>query len=166
MLHRPRDTFRVLPQYQPLMRMLGIDAEAIFTHPQIVPWRTLEDRENCILDATAEGKPIRLHIKRYSRANRVAEDEVKAFELLRAAQIPTMSLVGWGSLSDGQSFVITEHLAGYEDAEKLVQGGLAFERLLQPQRTWRRDCTRRVCTIAIFTCATFSLGRRTLATFG
>jgi len=29
-------------------------------------------------------------------------------------------LVGWGKLVDGRSFVITEDLCGYRDAEKMV----------------------------------------------
>ena len=32
-------------------RELGIDADAVFTHPLIRPWRMLDDRENCLLDA-------------------------------------------------------------------------------------------------------------------
>jgi heptose I phosphotransferase len=40
--------------------------------------------------------------------------------------------VGWGRLTDGHSFVITEDLAGYRDAEKLVKAGLPFETLLEP----------------------------------
>src|SRR5947207_8219435 len=115
MLERPRDIFRVLPQYQPLMRVLGIDAAAVFTHPQIVAWRKLEDRENCTLDATLDGKPIRLHIKRYFPARGFttpADDEVKALNFLIYEKIPTVPLVGWGRLMDRSSFVITEDLAG------------------------------------------------------
>ena len=41
------------------MRAVELDAEAVFTHPQIVAWRTLTDRENCTLDAEFEGKPVR-----------------------------------------------------------------------------------------------------------
>jgi hypothetical protein len=128
----PRNVFHVLPQYQPLMRVVGLDAEAAFDHPQIVAWRKLPDRENCTLDAEIDGKKTRLHIKRYLRPSTAASDEVKAIELLRDAGVPTVSLVGHGHLADGRSFVITEDLAGYRDAEKMVAAGAAFESLLEP----------------------------------
>jgi heptose I phosphotransferase len=115
------------------MRTVGLDADAVFTHAQIVAWRKLPDRENCTLDSEFDGKPIRLHIKRYLRSPSAAADEVKAIELLREAQIPTVPLVGWGSLADGRSFVITADLAGYRDAEKLIEsGGVTFQTLLEP----------------------------------
>src|SRR6185437_734820 len=41
-------------------------------------------------------------------------------------------LVGWGALRDGRSFVISADLAGYADAEKLVQAGLPLESLINP----------------------------------
>jgi len=130
---RSRDIFRVLPQYQPLMRVLGIDAAEVFRHPQIVVWRKLKDRENCTLDAEFKDKAIRLHIKRYRRPRwfaKPADEEVAGIIALQKAAIPTVPLVGWGRLSNGRSFVITEDLAGYADAEKLVQSGLPFESLL------------------------------------
>jgi heptose I phosphotransferase len=41
--------------------------------------------------------------------------------------------VGWGGLSDGRSFVITEDLAGFDAADKLLRdGSLSFEQLLEP----------------------------------
>jgi hypothetical protein len=46
-----RDTFDVVPAHQPLVRELGLDADAIFARDDIKPWRTLPDRENCLLDA-------------------------------------------------------------------------------------------------------------------
>ena len=126
------DAFHVLPQYQPIMRAVGLDAEAVFDHPDIVAWRKLPDRENCTLDAEHDGRPIRLHIKRYLTSATAAADEVKAIELLRDADIPTVPLVGHGRLADGRSFVITEDLAGYRDAEKMVAAGTPFESLLEP----------------------------------
>jgi hypothetical protein len=127
-----RNIFRVLPQYQPLMRVVGLDAEAVFDHPDIVAWRKLPDRENCTLDGEFDGKPIRLHIKRYLTKSSAADEEVKAIELLRDAGIPTVPLVGSGRVADGRSFVITEDLAGYRDAEKMVAAGTPFETLLGP----------------------------------
>jgi hypothetical protein len=105
------------------MRIVGLDAEAVFDHPDIVAWRKLPDRENCTLDANIDGKKTRLHIKRYLVPSTAATDEVKAIELLRDAGIPTVPLVGHGHLADGRSFVITEDLAGYRDAEKMVAAG-------------------------------------------
>src|SRR4051812_15003403 len=111
--------FRLAPQYQPLMRVVGLDAEAVFHHPDIVAWRKLPDRENCTLDAQFEGKPVRLHIKRHhagqgsSSQRTPAEIEAQAIMALQLAQIPTMNLIGWGRLADGRNFIITEDLAGY-----------------------------------------------------
>jgi len=135
MLGQTKNLFRVLPQYQPLMRVLGIDAEAIFTHPQIKAWRTLSDRDNCTLDGEIAGKKIRLHIKRYHPARGMttpAEDEERAIRALQLEQIPTLQLVGWGKLTDRRSFIITEDLAGYRAADKLLEsGGVAFDSILE-----------------------------------
>jgi heptose I phosphotransferase len=76
---------------------------------------------------------VRLHVKRFpAQSSSAAANEVKAIELLRDAGVPTVSLVGHGRLADGRSFVITEDLAGFRDAEKLVQAGTPFEELLEP----------------------------------
>src|SRR5688572_17237739 len=108
------------------MRVLGIDAEAVFTHLDIKVWRKLDDRENCTLDGETDGRKVRLHIKRYPAGSSAARNEVEAIELLGAAGIPTVPLIGWGNVADGRSFIITEDLAGYRDAEKLVQAGTPF----------------------------------------
>ena len=50
-----QNEFHVAGGYQPLMRVIGLDAEAVFTHPRIVAWRRLADRENCTLDAELDG---------------------------------------------------------------------------------------------------------------
>lgn len=133
-----RNVFHVLPRYQPLMREVGIDAEAVFDHPDIVAWRKLPDRENCTLDARFDGKPVRLHVKRYQAASggggkTPAQVEVDALKLLQDAQIPTLTIVGSGRLEDGRSFTITEDLTGYRDAEKAIRdGAVSFESLLEP----------------------------------
>src|SRR2546421_4606538 len=126
---QPRHVFQVLPQYQPLVRMVGLDAETIFTHPRIVAWRKLSDRENCTLDAEMDGKKIRLHIKRYANPG-AANEEVNGIHLLEADGIATLQLVGWGK-SQGRSFVISADLAGYQAADKLIaSGGATFESVL------------------------------------
>lgn len=136
MVDKPRDTFRAAPQYQPILRELGIDARVIFNHPEIKVWRSLPERENCTLDADLrDGSHVRFHIKRYSRAEgkNPADLEALGIRFLEQHGIPTVPLVGWGRLTNGKGFLITEDLAGYKDAEKLVNEGLlTFEQLLEP----------------------------------
>jgi hypothetical protein len=124
---------QVAPKYQPIFRELGIDADAVFDHPQIRAWRTLDDRENCTLDATLQdGRVIRWHVKRYAATQRSptpAELEMTGSKLLQDAQIPAATLVAWGKIDDGRSFVVTEDLAGYRAADKAIEGGLPFDRV-------------------------------------
>jgi len=118
------------------MRQVGLDADAVFDHPDIKVWRKLPDRENCTLDADLpDGRHVRLHVKRYrpERGTRTpAEEESLAIRALETHKIPTVPLVGWGKIPDGRSFLITEDLTGFRDSEKLVHDGLPFERLLEP----------------------------------
>jgi len=138
-LRESRNILRIAPQFQPVFRQVGLDAEGVFTHDDIKPWRTLADRENCTLDATlSDGESIRWHVKRYPAVrfglDTPADDEVAGYRALHDEGIPTAPLVGWGRLADGRSFVITEDLAGYDPADKLVERGgeQMFERLLEP----------------------------------
>ena len=128
--------FQVAPGFQPAMRELGIDADAIFSHPDIHPWRKLSDRDNCTLDATlTDGQKIRWHVKRYAATRRKTtpgEDEVRGHRLLERHGVPTATLVGYGHLADGRSFVIFEDLAGYQPADKLIERRTQFEKLLRP----------------------------------
>ena len=126
----------VAPEFQPVFREVGIDADEIFRHALIKPWRTLPDRENCTLDATLrDGRVIRWHVKRYTPVKgsmTPADNEVNGQRALSAEKIPTASLVAYGKLEDGRSFVIFDDLTGYQDAEKLVQSGTPFDRILAP----------------------------------
>lgn len=123
---------QVAAQYQPILRELGIDADAIFSHKLIKPWRKLEDRENCTLDAKLQdGRSMRWHIKRYPTPTAM-EDEVRGHQLLVESQIPTADLVAWGKLQDQRSFVIFDDLTGYRPADKLIESGTSFEPLLIP----------------------------------
>jgi hypothetical protein len=128
-----RDQFHVNPSYQPLMRMIGLDADGVFSHPDIKVWRSIPERENCTLDAMVDGREVRLHIKRYhagrSSKNEV-EEEVGGIELLHAHQIPTVQLVGWGELADGRSFVISEDLKDFKAVDKAIELGFPFDRLI------------------------------------
>jgi hypothetical protein len=115
-----RDHFHVDPRYQPLMRQIGLDADAVFSHPDIKVWRSIPERENCTLDATLDGREIRLHIKRYNATRRSltpADEEAQGIGLLKERQIPTVPLVGWGKVADGRSFVITEDLTDFRAAD-------------------------------------------------
>ena len=131
----PRTKFNASPKYQPILRELGIDAEAIFDHPEIVVWRSIRERQNCTLDADlADGRHLRLHIKRHipERGTRTpADEEALGIRALEIEGIPTVPLVGWGKLVDGRSFIITEDLTDYRDAEKAVREGLPFDSILE-----------------------------------
>lgn len=129
------DQLYVAPALQPVFRELGIDAETVFSHALIRPWRTLSDRENCTLDATlVDGTQVRWHVKRYPSARRTppAETELAGHRDLEGAGIPTASLVAWGVLHDRRSFVIFDDLSGFSPADKLVERGVSFDTLLQP----------------------------------
>jgi len=131
------DTFHVAAGFQPLVRMIGLDAEAVFEHPDIRVWRSIADRQNCTLDADVDGRHVRWHVKRYTAVRTPgptpAEREVAGVRLLQDAGIPTVPLVGWGTLSDRRSFVIVDDLAGYRPGDKLLEaGGATFDRLLEP----------------------------------
>src|SRR5438874_7152518 len=136
MLEAPRNRFNAAQEYQPLLRAIGLDAEAVFAHPHIKVWRKLDDRENCTLEGRwPDGRAARLHIKRYAPARGFttpADDEAKGIRALLIEKIPTAPLVGWGKLLDGRSFVITEDLAGFRPADKLVMEGFPFSELAEP----------------------------------
>jgi heptose I phosphotransferase len=133
------NTFHVAAEYQPMVRMIGLDADGVFDDPRIVSWRKLPDRENCTLDVElpeGEGiRRVRLHVKRYLKGRAgvsPADDEVKGYQALAGRDVPTAPLVGWGSLGDGRTFTIFLDLAGYAPADKLIERGVPFDRLLAP----------------------------------
>jgi hypothetical protein len=118
------------------MRELGLDGEGIFSDSRIVPWRKLPDRENCTLDAKlANGRAIRWHIKRFPAGNdagSAAKREAEGIEALNRHGVPTVGMVGWGRLADGRGFLIVEDLGGYQPADKLLERGFDFDRLMLP----------------------------------
>jgi hypothetical protein len=123
--------------FQPLVRMIGLDAAAVFAHPDIRVWRSIADRQNCTLDADVDGRHVRWHVKRYAAVRTPgltpAEVEVRGVRLLQEAGIPTVPLVAWGVLEDRRSFVIVDDLAGYRPGDKLLEEpGVAFDPLLEP----------------------------------
>jgi hypothetical protein len=135
---RTADRFYVSPEFQPLVREVGLDAAAVFDDPRVVAWRHLPDRKNCTLDdRRADGSAVRLHVKRYTfpappGGETPAEVEVRGHQLLADHGIPTAALVAWGVRADRRSFTVWLDLAGYTPGDKLVAGGLPFERLLGP----------------------------------
>jgi Lipopolysaccharide kinase (Kdo/WaaP) family len=133
---RSRDRFHVTATYQPILRELGLDAEAVFSDPRIVAWRSIRERENCTLDADlVDGRHVRWHVKRHRpTGGRVspADEEARGIQLLESHGIATAPLVGWGRLADGRSFLISEDLSGFKAADKMVEAGLRFESILEP----------------------------------
>lgn len=125
---------QVEPPYRALLSHIGLDEESVFTNSSIAIWRKLDDRENCTLDAAwPDGRPVRLHIKRYPTAwASAAKDEAEATSLLKNAQIPCADIAAWGRNAEGRGFFISEDLSGYEAADKFVEGGQPFDRILVP----------------------------------
>ncbi|MEZ6014780.1 MAG: lipopolysaccharide kinase InaA family protein [Planctomycetota bacterium] len=112
--------------YEDLARRLGLTSPRwAFEDPRIEVWRCIAERENGVLDA--EG--TRLHVKRDQPGRRAVADEARGLALLAAAGIGSAPLVAHGRLADGRSFLVTEHLHGFEDAERLLERGVPFERL-------------------------------------
>src|SRR5689334_7594732 len=114
--------FHVRGTYQPTMREIGLDADAVFDHPDIRAWRSIPERENCVLESRrADGTRVKWHVKRH-REGRYDEVlvEVGGIELLKSAGILTVDLVGYGRIEDGRSFLILEDLDGFRAADKAV----------------------------------------------
>jgi hypothetical protein len=137
MMDLPRSFHGVPRESQALLRELGLtEMEQVFTDPRIETWRSIPERENCTLDAMlADGRTIRLHIKRHKAARNAkppGEQEADGICILEQAKIPTMKLIAWGKMEDGRSFLITEDLAEHRPADKLIESGVPFERLLEP----------------------------------
>jgi hypothetical protein len=121
--------YQVEAAYADLLRRVGLaDGMSVFEHAGIQPWRSIAERENCVLDV--EG--TRLHVKRNKKGYRGVDDEVAGIRLLQKAGIATVPLMGYGRLHDGRGFVITEHLHDHEDCERLLERGTPFDSLLEP----------------------------------
>ena len=73
-----------------------------------------------------------MHVKRNKPGHFGVDDELAGIRLLQQAGIPTVPLVAAGRLNDGRGFLITDDLKGFADADKMVQGGMAFDPLLVP----------------------------------
>ncbi len=103
---------------QDLLTRAGLQPQHIFDDPRIVAWRDLPDRQNCYLDFPGG----RLHIKRFKPPHgRDALREARAISLLQSAGIPTVPLVAHGTCNDGRGFLISEHLASYAPADRVLK---------------------------------------------
>jgi Lipopolysaccharide kinase (Kdo/WaaP) family len=120
--------------YRESFRQIGFAAQTIFSDAAVKPWRVLEDRQNCTWDIPISGRNVRLHVKRFPRmrGKSPAELEAEGYQLLREHGIPSVDVVAWGTMEDGRSFIATEDLAGFSPADKLLEGGLPFDRVLAP----------------------------------
>ena len=127
------DSFQILSERE-LIHGLELTANSVFTDPRIKVWRSLSDRENATLDhVRPDGSMIRLHVKRYPpAAGAMARRELAGFKLLKTANVPAAEIVASGSRADGSSFILLQDLAGYTPADKLLEQGFPFDRLLNP----------------------------------
>jgi hypothetical protein len=124
--------FHTDPAFAPLLQEMGINENSVFTDPRIKVWRSLPDRENASMDYVCnDGSSLRLHIKRYPpMAGFMARHEVKGFNLLKEAGVPSANIIAHGHRQDRSSFIILEDLADYMPADKWLAGGGSFDRLL------------------------------------
>ncbi len=131
MFQPPRNVITIEPQFQAIFREIGLDAQTVWTHPKIVVWRKLDDRENAVLDIElAGGGRARLHVKRYEPARGFtlpADEEVRGAKALAVEGIPTAKLAAFGRMMDRRSFVILQDLAGFTPADKAVAAGTPFQ---------------------------------------
>ena len=97
------------------------------------------------------GRNVRLHVKRFPRmrGKSPAELEAEGYRLLKERGIPSAEVAAWGTVEDGRSFIATEDLAGFSPADKLMEAGLPFDRVLGSDgrsggtAPWRRAASSR-----------------------
>jgi hypothetical protein len=120
--------------YRESFRQIGFSAQTIFSDAAVKPWRVLEDRQNCTWEIPMSGRNVRLHVKRFPRmrGKSPAELEAEGYRLLKERGIPSAEVAAWGTVEDGRSFIATEDLAGFSPADKLMEEGLPFDRVLVP----------------------------------
>jgi hypothetical protein len=127
-------TLWVSDGFKTLFDQIHFEPEMIFG-PAVKPWRTLRDRENCVWDISRpNGTTVRMHVKRYVRtaSKNPAEKEAAAYRLLAEGNIAASELAAWGRLEDGRAFVVIPDLAGFQPADKLIQSGEDFQKLIFP----------------------------------
>lgn len=132
----------IAPSFKSILAQINFSAADVFSNPAIKTWRKLADRENCTWDLDIPGRgPIRFHVKRFA-AHPAGSDparlEAAGFAALRAHGIPTADVVAWGR-HDRRPFIITLDLDGFKPADKLIEAGIAFDRLLIPTAALAAD---------------------------
>lgn len=132
-----QDQLVVNPSFQADWTALRLTAADMFDDARVAPWRTLPGRQNCVLNAhLAGGRSVRWHVKRYAAhagpRRSLLLAELNGHALLTGAGVPTFEIVALGQVADGRGFVVIQDLAGYTPADKLVQAGTPFEKLLIP----------------------------------
>jgi hypothetical protein len=125
----------IAADFKPILTQIAFKAEDVFTNPAIKSWRKLADRENCVWDIHVPGsRGLRFHVKRFA-PHTLAKDparlEAAGYMALRSHGIPTAAVVAWGR-HHRRGFIITQDLTGFRPADKLVEAGTPFERLLIP----------------------------------
>jgi hypothetical protein len=123
----------VADSFRELFNGIGFTPERIFTDPEIKVWRKLADRENCTWEITVQNRTVRLHVKRFPKLRESpAKIEAGGYSLLQQCKIPAAEVAAWGTLPDGRSFIALPDLTGFTPADKLVESGFPFDRLLRP----------------------------------
>ncbi|MEM6312675.1 MAG: lipopolysaccharide kinase InaA family protein [Planctomycetota bacterium] len=120
------------PAWRTTLAALGLrDIDDFFTHDAVVAWRSIRERENCVLE-TALGK---LHVKRMYKPGGAADAiaEVAGIEHLTRLGIPTTPLIAHASDEAGRGLIVTEDLAGFVQLDQLLADGRAqWEQLAAP----------------------------------
>jgi hypothetical protein len=131
-----KEFLKVDVRYETVIQAAQLTAEGVFRDKRIQIWRKLYDRENGTMDvALPDGDSIRIHIKRYAATNSLTSPmqlEMRGYHALLLEEIPTAPLVAFGKLADRRSFVIFANLDGHTPADKLIESGVSFEKILNP----------------------------------
>ena len=102
-------------------------ASSWWTDGRVRVWRSLPERENATLDLPGLA---RLHVKRFRQPGQIAP-ELRGIELLKQADIPTLTVVAHGE-DDGRGVLVTHDLVGLTAGDALLRDGLSFDALLGP----------------------------------
>ncbi|MDP9175132.1 MAG: hypothetical protein M3O30_14890 [Planctomycetota bacterium] len=133
-MSRSSSTVFIAEEFKPVFERVGFTPEMIFASPDIKPWRMLPDRNNCVWDLATPGGTVRLHVKRYLAMmppSSGPREEATGYQLLQSNGIATATVAAWGELADGRCFIATVDLKGFTPADKLIDSGFGFDRLLK-----------------------------------
>ncbi|MEM8875112.1 MAG: lipopolysaccharide kinase InaA family protein [Planctomycetota bacterium] len=120
------------PAYATTLAAMGLrEIDDFFTHDAVVAWRSIRERENCVLE-TALGK---LHVKRMFKPGgaEAANAEVTGIRHLHDAGIATTPLVAHASDETGRGLIVTADLEGFVQLDqRLIDGQLQWEQIAGP----------------------------------